>query len=143
MLTLCGIQDYEILTTTTRTINVNLMLSSGFSIMNANVTTNFGTSQMLNQLDIGVGTMVTVLVGLPGATKSNPGFTQPIPKPSCSTLMLTSLLSQIGICHQTPLSIGPIKGRSHTTSPHILHTRKRISRPPWSQSHMPLDLQYY
>jgi autotransporter-associated beta strand protein len=58
-LSLNGTQDYDTLTTTAGTTNLNVALGTGSSTLNANATTNIGASQTLSTLNIGAGAVVT------------------------------------------------------------------------------------
>lgn len=96
-LTLAGTQTYETLTTEAGTTNVNSLLGSGFSVVNANATVNFGASQTLAALNIGDGVEVTFGDGLPltgGPGKS--AVSAVVPEPGSMGLLLTGALGFLG-----------------------------------------------
>ena len=65
-LTLTGTQAYATLTTNGGTTNLDDILGTGASTLNANATTNISVSQTLAALNIGAGAVVTLESG-PGA----------------------------------------------------------------------------
>ena len=96
-LTLAGTQTYETLTANAGTVNVNSMLGTGFSVVNANATVNFGASQTLAELNIAAGVEVTFGDGLPltgGPGKS--GVSAVVPEPGSMGLLLTGALGFLG-----------------------------------------------
>ena len=93
-LTLRGTQDYFTLTTSAGTTNVNSMLGTGFSIVNANATTNFGVSQTLAELNIGTGAIVTL-----GSAAPAPALAA-VPEPGTCGLLVAGLLHLIARRHR-------------------------------------------
>ena len=90
-LTLAGVQDYPRLTTSAGTTNVNSMLGTGFSILNANAKTNIGADQALGELNIGDGAVVTLGAAAPAAAPF-----QTVPEPCALSLLAIGLAALIG-----------------------------------------------
>ena len=93
-LTLAGTQTYGTLTANAGTTNVNSVVGTGSSIVNANATVNFGASQTLAELNIAAGVEVTFGDGLPltgGPGKS--GASAVVPEPGGTASLLGGMLT--------------------------------------------------
>ena len=85
-LTLSGLQDYATLITNSGITNIDSAQSTGALAVEANATTNFGTSQTLAALVIGDGAVVTL-----GDARPDASFPQTVPEPGAFALLLGSL----------------------------------------------------
>ncbi len=90
-LTIAGTQTYDRLTTTAGTTNVNSMLGTGNSIVNANSETNFGADQKLAELNIGANAVVTI-ADAPGPLAG----VAVVPEPTSLGLLVVGALSLLG-----------------------------------------------
>ena len=86
-LTLGGVLELEILTTSGGATNLETTLGTGFSILNANATTNLGVSQTLEELNIGDGATVTL-----GAAAPAPLAAIAVPEPGSLALVFAGML---------------------------------------------------
>ena len=90
-LTIAGTQTYDRLTTSAGTTNVNSMLGTGDSIVNANAETNFGADQKLAELNIGANAVVRI-----GAAPGPLAGVAVVPEPGSLGLLLVGALGFLG-----------------------------------------------
>ncbi|MEO7319033.1 MAG: autotransporter-associated beta strand repeat-containing protein [Chthoniobacteraceae bacterium] len=95
-LTITGLQDYAVLTTSDGTTNLKSALGTGASIVNANATTNFGVSQTLAELNIGDGAVVTLDSALMSPSPALAESVQAVPEPGALALLLAGALGLFG-----------------------------------------------
>ncbi len=92
-----GTQTYSTLTTTAGTTNINSMLGTGTSTVNANATTNFSSSQTLAALNIGAGAVVTFTsVPPPFAGDGGKLTAGVVPEPGSMALLMVGALGVLG-----------------------------------------------
>lgn len=97
-LTLTGFLNYATLTTNSGVLNVNGVIGTGSSTVNANATLNFGASQTLAALNIGPGVEVTFGSGLPLAMVLPGDGVLPdvVPEPGTLGLLIVGALGVFG-----------------------------------------------
>ena len=96
-LTLAGTQTYATLNANAGVTNVNSVLGTGTSTINANATTNIAVSQTLSVLNIADGVEVTFGTGLPfGGAPEKFGAAVLIPEPGSLALLMVGALGCLG-----------------------------------------------